>query len=116
MTAYAAEQLDAGVVLSGADLDRRFGTKNYGARILRDLRAARAAEAARASGAQTPPAGEVDEVTGWVPATPEFVAVPTPATAPVPSVPEPTPALIGVALAGGTRELADAVSGGGHAD
>lgn len=117
MTAYAAEQLDAGAVLTGAELDRRFGTKNYGARILRDLRAARAAEAARASGAQTPTGGEADEVTGWVPATPELVTVPvSTATAPVPSGPEPTPELIGAALAGGTPLLVDAMSGGGHAD
>lgn len=54
MAAWAASQLDAGVELSGADLDRQFGTRNYGRAVLRQVRADRAAAA------ETPqPAGEL---------------------------------------------------------
>lgn len=41
MAAYANAQLDAGVEITGADLDREFGTKNYGRAVLRDVKEAR---------------------------------------------------------------------------
>ena len=49
MTAWAAAQLDAGREITGADLDRKFGTRNYGRAVLRELRAARATAASPAA-------------------------------------------------------------------
>ncbi|CUU60828.1 Protein of unknown function (DUF2637) [Parafrankia irregularis] len=105
IAAYINAQLDADpeAELSGAELDRRFGTKNYGARVLREVRAARAAEAARI-------AGEADELTGWVPASPELITVPA-APALAPADPERDPVRIAAALSGGTEDLV----GAGHA-
>ncbi|ADP83806.1 hypothetical protein FraEuI1c_5822 [Pseudofrankia inefficax] len=61
MADYARSQLDAGVEISGADLDRMFGTTNYGSKILRELRsqhdAAQPEAAPVAVPAQLAPAG-----------------------------------------------------------
>ncbi|MDG4833041.1 hypothetical protein O7627_27590 [Solwaraspora sp. WMMD1047] len=35
MIAYAHERIAAGQTVTGADLDRLFGTSNYGSRVLR---------------------------------------------------------------------------------
>ena len=35
MIAYAHERIAAGETVTGADLDRAFGTSNYGSRVLR---------------------------------------------------------------------------------
>ncbi|AEH08758.1 MULTISPECIES: DUF2637 domain-containing protein [Protofrankia] len=53
MKAWATAQIDAGVKISGADLDRQFGTRNYGRAVLRELKAARA-EAAEVAPVSTP--------------------------------------------------------------
>ncbi|WP_322778796.1 DUF2637 domain-containing protein [Frankia sp. Cas4] len=42
MRAWAQSQLDAGVPITGADLDRQFGTRTVGRVVLRELRAAQA--------------------------------------------------------------------------
>ncbi len=42
MRAWAQSQLDAGAAITGADLDRQFGTRTVGRVVLRELRAARA--------------------------------------------------------------------------
>jgi hypothetical protein len=41
MIRYVERQRGAGQVVTGAELDRRFGTVNYGSRILRELDAQR---------------------------------------------------------------------------